>query len=127
MLIARREFERYVEQALASIPKKYRNLFKNISIIVEDLPSREDAELTGVPKDELLGLFKGAALGEGGGFFDVPIPAPNEIYLYQQNIQSACRTEDELIREIRVTLLHEVGHYFGMTEDDLEEFEKNNQ
>lgn len=123
MHVSRKQFELYAEKALADIPRKYRKLFHNISIIVQDMPDEEDVRLTGVPADELLGLFKGASIVEEESFFAVPQPLPNAIYLYQKNIEAACRNERELIREIRMTLLHEVGHYFGMTEEDLEEFE----
>lgn len=123
MHVPRKQFERYAENALAGIPRKYRKLFHNISIIVQDMPDEEDVRLTGVPADELLGLFKGASIVEEESFFAVPPPLPNAIYLYQKNIEAICRTERELISEIRMTLLHEVGHYFGMTEEDLEAFE----
>lgn len=123
MHVPRKQFERYTGKALAGIPRKYRKLFHNISIIVQDMPDEEDVRLTGVPADELLGLFKGASIVEEESFFAVPPPLPNAIYLYQKNIEAICRTERELISEIRMTLLHEVGHYFGMTEEDLEAFE----
>jgi predicted Zn-dependent protease with MMP-like domain len=121
--VSSRQFELFAEKALAEIPRKYRKLFHNISIIVQDMPDNEDVQITGVPGDELLGLFKGASIIEEESFFAAPPPLPNGIYLYQKNIEAICRTERELIREIRMTLLHEVGHYFGMTEEDLDEFE----
>jgi len=123
MQVSRKQFEIYAEKALADIPRKYRKLFHNISIVVQDKPDEEDVRLTGVPADELLGLFRGASIVEEESFFAVLSPLPNAIYLYQKNIEAVCRNERELIREIRMTLLHEVGHYFGMTEEDLEEFE----
>lgn len=123
MHISRQQFELLAEKALAGIPRKYRRLFHNVSIVVQDMPDEEDVEITGVPADELLGLFKGASMQEQESFFAVPPPMPNTIYLYQRNIEAVCRTADELTDEIRMTLLHEVGHYFGMTEEDLEEFE----
>ncbi|HSW64378.1 MAG TPA: metallopeptidase family protein [Dissulfurispiraceae bacterium] len=121
--VPREQFELLAEKALADIPRRYRKLFRNVSILVQDLPDEEDVRLTGVPAGQLLGLFKGVSILEEDSFFAVPPPLPNAIYLYQKNIESICRTEAELIREIRMTLLHEVGHYFGMTEEDLEEFE----
>lgn len=123
MQVSRHQFELFAGKAFADIPRKYRKLFHNINIIVQDMPDDEDVQVTGVPADELLGLFKGASIAEEEGFFAVPPPLPNAIYLYQRNIEAVCRTEQELIEEIRMTLLHEVGHYFGMTEEDLEEFE----
>ncbi len=121
--VSRRQFELFAEKALADIPRKYRRLFRNITIIVQDLPDEDDVELTGVPADELLGLFKGASILEQDGFFAIPSPMPNAIYLFQKNIEEICGNEKELVNEISMTLLHEVGHYFGMTEEDLERFE----
>lgn len=123
MHVSRRQFEIHAEKALGDIPRKYRKLFHNISIVVQDMPDEEDVRLAGIPADQMLGLFKGASILEEESFFAAPPLLPNTIYLFQDNIEAVCRTEQELIREIRMTLLHEVGHYFGMTEEDLEEFE----
>lgn len=95
----------------------------NISVAVEDYPSAEDARTTGVPRDELLGLFTGVPYPQKGGFFDIPPPLPDTIVLFKRNIEAICDTEDELVEEIRQTIVHEVGHYFGFSEEDLEEYE----
>jgi len=121
--ISRKDFERYVKKALADIPRTYRNLFHNIQIVVQDKPDEEDAYNAGVPSDSLLGLFKGVAFSQEKMFFALPQPMPNIIYLYQDNIESGCSNEQDLMREIRMTLLHEVGHYLGLTEEDLSDFE----
>ncbi len=95
----------------------------NISVAVEDSPSAEDARTTGVPRDELLGLFTGVPYPQKGGFFDIPPPLPDAIVLFKRNIEEICDTEDELVEEIRQTIVHEVGHYFGFSEEDLDEYE----
>jgi predicted Zn-dependent protease with MMP-like domain len=118
----RRHFEQLAEKALATLPEEFRRLMKNVSIVVEDYPSREDALSVGVPRDELLGLFAGAAHGETDGFFDLPT-LPDRIVLYQKNIEAVCSSEGELVEEIRATIVHEVGHYFGLSEEDLERYE----
>ena|SRR3990172_10314504 len=116
-------FEELAEEALGSIPARYRRLFKNITIMVEDYPADDVVQSTGIPREELMGLFSGQTYGEKDAFFDIPSPYPDTIFLYQKNIESVCESEDELLEEIRTTMLHEVGHYFGLTEDALEEFE----
>ncbi len=74
MHVSRKQFELYAEKALADIPGNTASCFNNISIIVQDMPDEEDVRLTGVPADELLGLFKGASIVEEESFFAVPPP-----------------------------------------------------
>lgn len=119
----RKRFEQLVEQALAEIPDEFKQYIVNMTVIVEDCPTREDAQLTGVPRDELLGLFRGIAYEDKGGMFDIPPSLPDEIILFQKNIEEICSSEDELVEEIRLTVVHEVGHYFGFSEEELEEYE----
>jgi predicted Zn-dependent protease with MMP-like domain len=106
-----KRFERLVEQALERMPKVFRDKLSNIAIIVEDLPPREPA-----PGTLLLGLFHGVPMTEKSTFAPTP---PDHIFLYQKNIEAVCRTDEEIRRQVRDTLLHEVGHYFGMTEEEL--------
>ncbi|MGE5893495.1 MAG: metallopeptidase family protein, partial [bacterium] len=111
------------ELAIAELPEEFRNYFTNIAIIVEDYPTPEDVESTGVPKKELLGMFRGSSYPEKPGLLDVPQSLPDEIALFKKNIERVCSSEDELIEEVRLTLLHEVGHYFGLSEEELEQYE----
>jgi len=120
---SRARFDRLAEQALKSLPGEFRRRFENMKISVEDYPSSEDIQDTGYSRYDLLGIFRGAGYPNRGGFFENPPPLPDEIVLFQKNIESACFTEGELIEEIRLTLLHEVGHYFGMSEEDLDHYE----
>lgn len=121
--ITRERFERLVEEALKTLPGEFKEYFTNITVIVEDYPTREDARTTGVPRDELLGLFRGVAYTERGGILDIPPPLPDVISLFQRNLEHICTSQDDLIEEIRKTVVHEVGHYFGLSEEDLEEYE----
>jgi predicted Zn-dependent protease with MMP-like domain len=107
----RKDFEALVAQALDGLPRRFREKLTNIAIIVEDLPPKE-AEREGL----LLGLFHGIPRTERSVFFSSP---PDRIFLYQRNIEAVCATEAEVRRQIRATLLHEVGHYFGLSEDEL--------
>jgi len=112
-----------VEEALGQLPERYRKYFANISITVEDYPDEEDRERLASKKDLFLGLFSGVPYPNKGGFFDIPSPLPDKIILFQKNIETICSGEKELIRQIKATLVHEVGHYFGLSEEELRKFE----
>ena len=120
---SRKNFEEIAACAIRDIPDQFRKLFINVSVIVEDYPDDEIVKQMGVPRDELLGLFSGGAYGEKDSFFSTPSPYPETIHLYQKNIEAECESEEELKEEIRLTILHEVGHYFGLSEEDLEAIE----
>jgi predicted Zn-dependent protease with MMP-like domain len=120
---SRENFARLAELALEELPEEFRKYFTNISIIIEDRPSKEECRKIGVGQDDLLGLFQGTEYPQKGGFFDIPPSLPDEIVLYQKNIEAICSSERELIEEIRLTLVHEVGHYFGLSEEELGKYE----
>ena len=105
------QFEELVAQALDDLPEAFREKLTNVAIIVEDLPP-EGAKRGGL----LLGLFHGIPRTEKSVFSSSP---PDRIFLYQRNIEAVCRNEAEVRHQIRVTLLHEVGHYFGLSENEL--------
>ena len=109
----RGKFEALVEQALEDLPPAFRERLTNVAIIVEDLPP------PGIQNQGLLlGLFHGIPRTEKSVFFSAP---PDHIFLYQRNIEAISRGDAEVRRQIRETLLHEVGHYFGLSEDELRE------
>jgi len=117
--VSRNEFEALAERALESLPEEYKGYFSNIAILVEDYPGSEDLRRVNAKKELLLGLFSGVPYPRKGGFFDIPYPLPDKITLFQKNIERICSTEKELVEQIRKTLVHEVGHYFGLSEKDL--------
>jgi predicted Zn-dependent protease with MMP-like domain len=120
---SRKHFERLVEETLRELPEEFLEYFTNITVMVEDYPSRKEARRMDIPRDELLGLFSGTPYPSKGGFFNIPNTFPDAIILFKRNIESICSTERELIEEIRKTLIHEVGHYFGLSEEDLRSYE----
>ena len=121
--VSREKFEELAEQALDGLPEEYLHYFDNITIMVEDHPSPEDLRRLAKEKGLLLGLFSGVPYPHKGGFFDMPQPVPDKIVLYQRNLEAISSSETELVDEIRKTLIHEVGHYFGLSEDDLRKYE----
>jgi predicted Zn-dependent protease with MMP-like domain len=120
---SREHFRRLVEETLRELPEEFLEYFTNIMVMVEDYPGRQEARKMDIPGDELLGLFSGTPYPSKGGFFNVPNPYPDTIILFKRNIENICSTEGELIEEIRKTLIHEVGHYFGLSEEDLRSYE----
>lgn len=121
--VSRKQFERLAEEAMETLPQEYKSYFLNITIVIEDHPSSEDVIRLNTKKNVLLGLFSGVPYHKKRGFFDIPYPLPDRIVLFQKNIESICSTEDELIEEIRKTLIHEIGHYFGISERDLRKYD----
>ena len=117
--ISREDFEKLAEKALETLPVEYRKYFTNITITVEDYPSAEDAGRVKAGRESLLGLFSGVPHPRKGGFFEIPYPLPDRIILFQKNIEGICSSEKELVEQIQKTLVHEIGHYFGLSEKDL--------
>jgi predicted Zn-dependent protease with MMP-like domain len=122
--VSREDFEMLVEEALARLPGKYKRYFANIAVTVEDYPDEEDRERLAPGEKLLLGLFSGVPYPRKGGFFEIPYPLPDKIILFQKNIETICSTQEELVEQIRATLIHEVGHYFGLSESDLRRYER---
>ncbi|MDY6910079.1 MAG: metallopeptidase family protein [Thermodesulfobacteriota bacterium] len=114
------EFYDLVEQAVARIPMEIRRHMDNIVITVERRPSVEMLEDVGVPPGEtLLGLYLGVPLTERS-VMDPPL-YPDTIYLFQEPLEELCATREELIREIEITVAHEVAHALGLSDERLEE------
>ena len=121
--MTRERFSRFVQQALETIPRRFRDHLKNVAVLVEDEPSTEllrDMEIE--PPDTLFGLYHGTPLTSRP--WDFGNALPDRITIYQGPIEDACETEDEVVATIGETLIHEVGHFFGLSEDELEEIEE---
>jgi predicted Zn-dependent protease with MMP-like domain len=113
------EFDRVLEEALEKLPEPIRRYLANVAITVEDLPADDDLLGTAPPlSPQSLGMFRGAPLGLKGSM-DPWSHFPSSIVLYQRNLERAVRTREELVEEIGVTLVHEVGHFLGLDEDQL--------
>ena len=117
------DFRAAAAHALDDLPDEFRERMENVVVVVEDYPSAEDAARAGVPREELLGLFHGVSRLEQEWYSGASGQLPERIVLYKRNIEAICSTEEELVEEIRLTVLHEIGHYFGLSEEDLEKYE----
>jgi predicted Zn-dependent protease with MMP-like domain len=115
-------FEEYVRRAIEELPTEFAERLNNIVVSVEPYPTPEDLRSVGLrDKRRLLGIFRGIPFGHVSSFHAGPV-MPSEIVLFQKNIESIADTELAIIHEIRATLLHEIGHYFGMSEEDLRKY-----
>lgn len=117
--ISNAEFDRAVEEALASIPEEFQPYLENVVIEVRARPDARLMREHDVP-DDLLGLYVGVPL-EDKGAAGVHQAMPDRILIFRDNLREMCATRAELIEEIRITVLHEIGHHFGLDEDRLEE------
>jgi predicted Zn-dependent protease with MMP-like domain len=121
--MTRREFERLVAEAVTLIPARFRREMKNLSIVLEDEPGAELlAEMEIEPPDSLYGLYQGTPLPERTWGYGNTLP--DRITLFQRPIEEDCDDEDEMRAVIGETLIHEVGHYFGLSEEEIEEIEE---
>jgi predicted Zn-dependent protease with MMP-like domain len=121
--MTRREFERLVAEAVTLIPARFRREMKNLSIVVEDEPRAELlAEMELEPSDSLYGLYQGTPLTERTWGYGNTLP--DRITIYQRPIEEDCDDEDEMRAIIGETLIHEVGHYFGLSEEEIEAIEE---
>jgi predicted Zn-dependent protease with MMP-like domain len=118
----RDRFRQLVAEAVDSIPEAFRKHLQNIAIVVEDEPPPEVlAEMDIEPPDTLFGLYQGIPLTDRR--WDHGNTLPDKISIYQFPIEDVCETEDEVVTEIGETLIHEVGHYFGLSEDEIRDIE----
>ena len=121
--MTRAEFDRYVKEAVASIPRRFRDAVANLAIVVEDEPSEDVLrEMEIEPPDSLFGLYQGTPLTERTWGYGNTLP--DRITLYQGPIEDASENEDDLVVCIGETLIHELGHYFGLSEEEIEEIEE---
>jgi predicted Zn-dependent protease with MMP-like domain len=121
--MTRDQFRRLVLEAVTLIPKRFRREMKNLALVVEDEPAAEllaDMEIE--PPDSLYGLYQGTPLPERTWAFGNTLP--DRITIYQRPIEEECDDEDEIRAVIGETLIHEVGHYFGLSEEEIEEIEE---
>jgi predicted Zn-dependent protease with MMP-like domain len=121
MRLSIREVEELAAQALDELPEEFAELLDTVAVVVEEEPSDEDLESVGIDpddpdRDELLGLYHGVALPERDTYYSA---LPDRVVIYAGPIRRCCESRREAIDEIKKTVIHELGHYFGMEEDDM--------
>jgi predicted Zn-dependent protease with MMP-like domain len=118
--VQQRDFEQLVVEALDELPRRFRRYVQNIAVVVEAAPSRELLEAMELwPEGTLLGLYEGVPLTERGyGFGNV---LPDRITIFQRPIEDMCHTAHDIKQAVQGTVLHELGHYFGLDDEQLDE------
>jgi predicted Zn-dependent protease with MMP-like domain len=120
--VTREEFRALVDEALLTIPDEFREAMRNIAIVVEDAPSpRALAEVGLEPPETLLGLYEGIPLTERQWAHGNVLP--DKVTLFQAPIEESSESREDTIVAIGETLIHEIGHYFGLSEEEIEEIE----
>lgn len=121
--MTKERFEKLVEEALRDIPRSFRAEMKNVAVLVEDQPPAhilEEMEID--PTESLFGLYQGTPLPERGWAYGNALP--DRISIYQRPIEEACEDDDEIRECVAETVIHEFGHYFGLSEEEIEEIEE---
>ena len=121
--MTREQFERLVAEAVTLIPRRFRREMRNLALVVEEEPSEallDEMEIE--PPDSLYGLYQGIPLPERSWGHGNHLP--DKITLFQRPIEQDCEDDDEIRAVIGETLIHEVGHYFGLSEEEIEEIEE---
>jgi predicted Zn-dependent protease with MMP-like domain len=114
------DFERLVEEALAELPKQFADLLQNVAVVVEDEPSEDD--LDAMDDDayeagsELLGLYRGVPMTKRR--HDM-IALPDTVAIFRGPILRVTRSRPEIVQQVRETVIHELGHYFGLSDADM--------
>jgi predicted Zn-dependent protease with MMP-like domain len=113
------EFKEVVREAMDGLPREFRERIQNVAVIVRDEPTREELVSTGLDPevDTLFGLYDGLSLPERTVSY--PEIYPSRITIFRLPLLEECLDRKELIDEIRLTVIHEVGHYFGLSDEDL--------
>jgi len=117
----RNRFQALVRQALDSLPEEFRAYLDNVAVVIEDRPPLELEPDDETGEGPLLGLYEGHPLTERS--FDFGLALPDRITIFQANVESVCATDDEIRHEVRLTVLHEIAHHFGIDDDRLDELE----
>jgi predicted Zn-dependent protease with MMP-like domain len=117
MRVPPEEFETLVEQALDGLPDEFAEMLDNVVVLVEEEPDPEDLEAMGFEAgEELFGLYQGVPLAQRDSFYTA---LPDRVIIYRGPILRHCESRREVLREVRDTVVHELGHHFGMEEDEM--------
>jgi predicted Zn-dependent protease with MMP-like domain len=120
--MTRREFEDVVERALRALPRAFKDKLANIVVVVEDWADDETLEEMGIePPDTLYGLYRGVDLTHRDSSYGNVLP--DTVTIYQGPIEEDCESEEEMVDVIRDTVVHEIGHYFGLDDETMHRIE----
>ena len=121
-MMTRRQFEALVERGLRRLPRKFKDKLANIAVVVEDWPDDETLADLGIePPDTLYGLYRGVDLTHRDSSYGNVLP--DTVTIYQGPIEEDCADEEEMAELVRETVIHELGHYFGLDDETMERTE----
>ncbi|OLC17295.1 MAG: hypothetical protein AUH29_02630 [Candidatus Rokubacteria bacterium 13_1_40CM_69_27] len=121
--MTRREFEALVERALRRLPKKFKDKLANVAVVVEDWADDETLRDVGIePPDTLYGLYRGVELTRRDSAYGNVLP--DTITIYQGPIEEDCADPEEMTELVRETVIHEIGHYFGLDDETMHRIEE---
>ncbi len=121
--MTRREFEDLVESALKKLPRPFKAKLRNIAVVVEDWADDATLEEMGIePPDTLYGLYRGVDLTRRDSSYGNVLP--DTIHIYQGPIEEDCADPEEMADLVRDVVVHEVGHYFGLDDETMEDIEQ---
>ena len=115
----RAEFERLVLKALEELPEQFQRALQNIDIQVRWRPTPAELRRAGVRRGTLFGVYLGVPLPARSRGYSMALP--DTIVIYQRTHERYCGTDEEIVAQVRQTVLHEIGHYLGIDEDRLHE------
>ncbi len=115
--VAAEDFERTVDEALQNLPRSLRSYVENVPVLIEDFPSEELIRRENV-SPQILGIFLGVPRSQAEA--SAQRTDLDRVILFKKNLEKMCRDHDELREQIQITVKHEIGHYLGLDEDDLE-------
>ncbi|MCX7784948.1 MAG: metallopeptidase family protein [candidate division WOR-3 bacterium] len=113
----REQFEEFVIQALHELPEFFKKKLENVSIIIEDVPSLEVQNKMKKGKLDILGLYHGVPYRKRGFWYGNTLP--DRIIIYQKPIENIAKTEEEIKELVRKVVMHEIGHYYGLSDEEL--------
>ncbi len=120
MHLNREEFGELVDEALRELPEQFNRFMENVIVEVQDVPDAKLArELKLSPGTMLLGLYRGVPMTRKSVWRSAELP--EQILIFQRNIEAVCSTRREIVIQVRKTVLHEIGHHFGFGEKELRE------
>jgi predicted Zn-dependent protease with MMP-like domain len=121
MRVTRQRFEELVAQAIDGLPEEFAELLENVAVVVEEEPSDDDLREVEIDpedpdRDELFGIYQGVPLADRDSFYS---QLPDRVAIFRGPILRSCTSRREILREVRDTVVHELGHHFGLDEDDM--------
>ncbi len=121
--MTRRQFEALVEKALRTLPRRFKEQLTNVAVVVEDWADADTlAEMEIEPPDTLYGLYRGVDITRRDSSYGNVLP--DTITIYQGPIEEDCADEDDMAELVRETVIHEIGHYFGLDDESMHRIEE---